>query len=379
MSKIVFLEAVQSFGGARKSTLELCKRLSSTYDVSIWDLNGACLPFVEACKKEGVSLTILDKQKDTFIINDNSIIKQIFKKIHFLIYAIKINKKIRKMIGGESCYFVVNNSKVLTFLIRKPKNMKCILFARGWYLPQQISRVDKILYKKLIDKFVGVSEATRHAMYCAKLSTLTNIYVVHNAIKEEDVMTNNQPIARTHSLQILFCGGFLPTKGQQVALKIAKKLLDFGLDFKIVLCGIVYKGDTSQKWLRYVKNTISSCHLENHIEVVENHHNVINYFHWCDIFCHPSDTEGLPRVVMEAMLLKKPVVANAVGGVTDYVLNGFTGLLTRHNHVDDYVNAILKLDEDHEFRNRITENAFHLVKRTFTESRQMEDMKKVLD
>jgi glycosyltransferase involved in cell wall biosynthesis len=54
---------------------------------------------------------------------------------------------------------------------------------------------------------------------------------------------------------------------------------------------------------------------------------VIDIFHGLDVFVQSSDTEGTPNAVLEAMALETPVVATAVGGTADLVLDGVYGLL----------------------------------------------------
>jgi glycosyltransferase involved in cell wall biosynthesis len=46
-----------------------------------------------------------------------------------------------------------------------------------------------------------------------------------------------------------------------------------------------------------------------------------------DVFAMSSDTEGLPLVVLEAMATALPIVATAVGGIPDVVVDGRTGFL----------------------------------------------------
>jgi glycosyltransferase involved in cell wall biosynthesis len=46
-----------------------------------------------------------------------------------------------------------------------------------------------------------------------------------------------------------------------------------------------------------------------------------------DIFVLPSISEGLPMCMLEAMAMRKPIVATAVGGVPEVVVDGETGIL----------------------------------------------------
>ena len=49
------------------------------------------------------------------------------------------------------------------------------------------------------------------------------------------------------------------------------------------------------------------------------------YCQLCDVFMLPSDFEGLPMTIIEAMSYGKPVVASRVGGVSEIVRDGING------------------------------------------------------
>lgn len=378
MANIVFLEVVQTFGGARKSTIELATRLAKNHSVEIVDLYGSCGPFVEACQKAGQPLTILQKRDNPFLLSSSNVLKRICNYIYFIFHILQINKSLRMYLAKyDKCWVMVNNSKALSFLFRKPRNITIALFARGWFVRQQISKIDRVLYGRLVDKYIAVSEATRQAIYGAGLASLQNIYVVHNAIDVPTVMPHiEHPSNR--AVKILFAGGFLPTKGQRVAIGVAKSLVKEGLPFEMILAGIIYKGDVSQRYHDEIKKEIIDLQLQDKVRLVVNNNDIRNLFDWCDIFCHPSDTEGLPRVVMEAMSMAKPVLANAVGGVTDYILNDYTGIITHHNDVDDYVAGIKRLCEDADLYYKITQRAFELVSETYSEEAQLNQFGRLL-
>ena len=53
--------------------------------------------------------------------------------------------------------------------------------------------------------------------------------------------------------------------------------------------------------------------------------------------------EGLPAVIIQAMLNAKPVICSDLGGLPEIVSNEKTGLLFKHNDVKDFSDKILQL------------------------------------
>ncbi|HBX77964.1 MAG TPA: hypothetical protein DEG43_09975 [Acidimicrobiaceae bacterium] len=66
-------------------------------------------------------------------------------------------------------------------------------------------------------------------------------------------------------------------------------------------------------------------------------------------YVHPSFDEGLPISIMEAMALRVPVVATAVGGVPELVVHDHTGILVAPRDVESLVAALIRIcDPSHE-------------------------------
>ena len=61
-----------------------------------------------------------------------------------------------------------------------------------------------------------------------------------------------------------------------------------------------------------------------------------------DCLVQPSLTEGTPNTVLEALCLKLPVIASAVGGVPDLIVDGKNGLLVSAADVDQLADAMKK-------------------------------------
>jgi glycosyltransferase involved in cell wall biosynthesis len=73
----------------------------------------------------------------------------------------------------------------------------------------------------------------------------------------------------------------------------------------------------------------------------------------CDLFTLPSFEEPFGLVFLEAMAMRRPVVAIDNGGTPEVVLNGQTGLLSQPWDIDGLADNIVRLLGDSELRSRM--------------------------
>jgi glycosyltransferase involved in cell wall biosynthesis len=67
-----------------------------------------------------------------------------------------------------------------------------------------------------------------------------------------------------------------------------------------------------------------------------------------DIFILPSLHEGIPMVLLEALALKRPVVASRVGGIPEVLSHGQSGILVSPAKPAELARAIADLIENQE-------------------------------
>lgn len=388
--KILFLEAVQNYGGARKSTVELATRIKSTteHSVKIVDFWGSCIPFINALEENEINYSIIDKKDQPFIISDSNKIKTIKNFVSYAFLMRKYKQILNNIIQKEQPDFIiVNNTKTLSLLSKSPAYKICF-FARGWFLPKTINFLNKKLIKDKTDIYIGVSQSTRQTIFAGGFTSLDRIFVIPNAMNLEAnkrILRTNQAINQWHietidrPFVVMHCGGFLKSKGQHITIEIAKKLKEKSINFKILLVGIIYKGGESEKYYQQIINEIEKNNLTDNFEIVLNNDDVFEYFSKIDVLIHPSYTEGLPRVTMEAMSFGKPVIGNAVGGMTDYILHGFTGYLTNFNSIKEYTEYCVILAENKDLYGKMSNNAYNLIKDCYTPENQIKQLLKILD
>lgn len=108
------------------------------------------------------------------------------------------------------------------------------------------------------------------------------------------------------------------------------------------------KGDS--KYVKYLRNQIQQKQLEKRVFLRGVTTNILNENLHSDIFAFPSDHEGFPLAMTEAMSVGLPVVAFAsCSGVNEIVKNGETGFLVSDG-VDDFAQKLKLLMENRELR-----------------------------
>ncbi len=91
----------------------------------------------------------------------------------------------------------------------------------------------------------------------------------------------------------------------------------------------------------------------------------------------PSSNEGFGRSVIEAMAMKKPVIASATGGIPEVVIDGVTGELYPPNALNKLAEAIERLILDEKRRFTMGEKGYIRVIEEFTMAKNVEEIEKV--
>ena len=94
--------------------------------------------------------------------------------------------------------------------------------------------------------------------------------------------------------------------------------------------------------------------------------NILDFLHITDIFVFPSEKEGMPNAVLEAMACGLPVIASRIGGVVDMVKDRSSGLLVEPGDAEGLRDAILQLCEKQELRKALAEEARKTIRDAFS-------------
>lgn len=99
------------------------------------------------------------------------------------------------------------------------------------------------------------------------------------------------------------------------------------------------------------------------------------YLHSADIFVRPSRSEGMGNSFIEAMAAGLPIIGTPVGGITDFLKDGETGLFCKVNNPKSIAMQVKRLLEDAVLRERLVARAFVMVAEKYDWDMIARDMK----
>ncbi len=286
-------------------TYELIKLGHNVIVVSMYDYHS---PITERLEKAGVDVRYLGKKPglDFSMIGK---IKKLLKKnkvdvIHTHRYCAQYAIPAAITAGVKLRVHTVHN-------IAEKENGK---FAR---------KLNKFFFKHCHLIPVALSELIRdsivkeYGMYKDKIPVIYNGIDLSKCQPKTDYTVNG-------NFKILHIGRFSDQKNHIGLMQAFKLFHDKHPDSELWLIG-----DGEKK--TEIKSYVTENNLIPSVKFLGVQNNVYSYLHDVDMFTLPSNYEGIPMTLIEAMGTGLPIVATAVGGVPDMLTNGENALIVEND------------------------------------------------
>lgn len=216
-----------------------------------------------------------------------------------------------------------------------------------WHV--RVSTPEPYLYERLLyslsTRIISVSHAAaRRFKHMPEFKN--KVSVIHTAVDldEYHLMDDSLAVGIRTAPRIGIIGRIEPEKGTEDFIKAAAIVLKKHPSVRYLIAG---EGNSS--FINYLKNSVLSLSISDKIEFVGYQKEVRPFIAGLSILVNASKFigktggEGLPRVVIEAMSLGKPVVATDVGGNSEAVVNGQTGIIVPPDDSSALAQAIMTL------------------------------------
>lgn len=299
-------------GGLERVVVNLCTHLNT----DIFSVGACCLnfrgSFATELEKKGIPVRIVPSHEP--------------KKDYFLFWRLKdiLQKNNPHIIHTHNTNALIDG--VLAGLLSRTPAKIHTDHARKFPDKRKYMIAESIL-SKFIDRIVAVSEETRHNLMRYEKINGNKICVINNGIdaKKYDIKIDERQKIKELNLDkfnhIVGLGVRLTKqKGITYLIKAAPLVLQKFPNTAFIIAGDGQLLDT-------LKNETKELGVSSNFFFLGPRLDLPEILQILDIYVLPSEWEGLPLVILEAMAARRPIVATNVGGNSTAITDGECGYL----------------------------------------------------
>lgn len=305
-----------------------------------------------------VDMVVLRKSKEiTYKPNLNVNVIQLNNDGNKFIKGINRIKNLRKVIKTG------NYDYIISFMY----DINCLTLFSALGLKKKIIVSERCSPKDRPKKIYNIPEKIlfRHAY---KIVTQTKdvipLYsknIQKKCIVIENPINNNLPKRSTRiNNNIIGVGRLCNQKNFKLLIDGFNEFSKSHSDYKLIIFG---EGELKEQ----LQNQIEDLDLNNKVVLAGFVSDVNDQMKNAAMYISTSNFEGISNSMLEALGMGVPTICTdcPVGGAKMVINNDENGILIPMNDIDALVNAMNKIADDHEFREKISENAL-LVNKTYS-------------
>jgi glycosyltransferase involved in cell wall biosynthesis len=353
--KILFLDQSGKPGGAELCLIDIAKPYGQNALVGLFAdgsfkqlLQQNNIP-VEVLRNEAIAV----RKESGFIQGLNS-----FRQLIPLI--IKVIKKARKydLIYANTQKALVVGA-IASFFSRRP----LVYHLHDILSTEHFSQTNLQVAVNLANRFASLVIANSQASKTAFIEAGGRqdiIEVVYNGFEPKNYYTDEFDIKRLQQnleLQGKFVVGHFsrlaPWKGQHILIDA---LAQCPPQVTAILVGDALFGE--QNYVQQLHEQVAKLGLENRVKFLGFRSDIPQLMAACDLVAHTSTSpEPFGRVIVEAMLCEKPVIAAKAGGAMELIEHGLNGFLVTPGEPQELAQMIITCLQETEITATIAKNA----------------------
>jgi len=198
-----------------------------------------------------------------------------------------------------------------------------------------------------------------------------NFTLTDKITQEEIRFIRNKFSYNQDNYLIGYVARLVPSKAQDVAVNILKKLRDKGVNGHLVFIGEAHLRE-EKRYENILRKLVKKLNLNEYVHFVGYQPNVFHYMKAMDVLISTSKYEGLPNVAVEAGIVKKPLVTFEVCGVAEIIRNNQTGYIIKQGDTENMTEKLIYLARHPEVAKNMGERAYLEVSRLYRNEAMIE-------
>jgi len=303
----------------------------------------------------------------------------------FKIKNFRAYNQLKKIMREQNFDLITTHTPFISFIIRiiNANKSKLIYTAHGFHFYKNGNFFKNFLYKsmemyaaKYTDELVVMNQedyTNAKKFFKEKNLHLINGIGVNLDLYNPQNIKDNTDIRSELELDkndiiISYIGEMSKRKNQMYLLKNWENIQLKCPQAKLLLIG---NGELEEEYTKYVKkNNISGVYFLGYRKDIKE------ILYQSDIVTLLSLQEGLPRCILEAIALHKPIVVSDIRGNTDLVKNGFNGFTVNLDSNNELIDKFISLIQNKNLQNRMGSNN-KSIKAKYSEKTVLEQMEKI--
>jgi len=370
-TNLLFISHSSLLAGAERSLLELCKELFTDYGCMCTVVLPSHGPSEELLHKEGVATLIGPinwwcKGGDSASENEKN--QNITESLSWLI----CNQPLFELINPDVILtntIVIPWGAILASIIKKPHIWMIREYGKLDHGLNFFYSFEKILHfiNESSDKIITNSKDVQNTLFPDhKPNKVETIYRFIDQPKIDNQNINIKSyFTNPESFHLIIPGSIMPSKGQDDAIRAVIELIK-KRHYQAELILVGYDNPDYQK---YLKELVENENVNDFVHIMPFMENINSLVQSSDIVLICSKKEAFGRVILEAMLMEKPIVATNSGGTKEMIIDGETGLLYEPGDYLQLADQIERMINDADLRNTLASKAKDYAKKTFTKEK----------
>lgn len=257
---------------------------------------------------------------------------------------------------------------------RRLRSQPPILFTEhGRWFPD-FPRRKRILFNRLVlrstDRVVGVGEAVRRALIENEGISADRVEVIYNGVDTAEFRGHEVDAAevrrdlgfRSEEFVAIQVARLDHLKDHLTAIRTMQRVVAQRPEARLLLVG---EGPERAA----IESEVERRGLAAHVRLLGTRHDLVRLLHAADMFLLTSISEGIPVTLIEAMAALLPVVSTDVGGVSEVVEDGKTGILAPSGDDERLAAAVLRLAGDGQLRQALGEAGRARAEQRFSQAK----------
>jgi glycosyltransferase involved in cell wall biosynthesis len=206
--------------------------------------------------------------------------------------------------------------------------------------PRPLAHICSILAQQYADEIV-VSAENVVDNYFSEVGDKTKIYptVSPDNFNEQEIPYFDERVNGNDDSTILgLVGNINPVKGYETFINAFEEVVNEHNDVVAMIAG--RRLTTQKSYYQSLLRQIEEKGLEDKIHFLGWTENIEAFLSSIDLFVMPSHSETGPMTLMEAMVMKKPIVTTNVGVVPEQLINGEHAWIVESRSADQLATAL---------------------------------------